>query len=106
MNQGRRVDESETFDFWRDMQPGDYGKSLHNLWWLRTPTGEWGTLNLDRWHEVVEHEDGTITVKPSLDYTREILGGSVTPDNHHLDFQVGGRTRWHGFLERGVWRDG
>lgn len=105
---GRRVDESETFDFWRDMQPGDYGKSLHNQWWLRAPDGSWGTLNLDRWHTVEEHEDGTITVRPSVDYTREILGGFATPDNHHLDFIVGESRRrigWHGWLERGIWRE-
>jgi hypothetical protein len=36
-------------------------------------------------HQVVEHEDGTITVSPS------ILTGR-------------GERQWHGYLEHGVWR--
>ena len=36
-------------------------------------------------HKVIEHEDGTITVSPSI-----LVSNSVT--------------EWHGFLERGVWR--
>lgn len=36
-----------------------------------------------RTHTVTEHEDGTITVSPSI---------FDAPDG------------WHGFLERGVWR--
>ena len=36
-------------------------------------------------HDVTEHEDGTITVSPSILITGE--GGS-----------------WHGYLELGVWR--
>ena len=39
-------------------------------------------------HDVVEHEDGTITVSPSIQVTRRI-------DEPEL---------WHGYLERGIWR--
>jgi hypothetical protein len=42
--------------------------------------------NLSR-HDVVEHEDGTITVSPSI-----------------LVTQGEGR-QWHGYLERGIWRE-
>jgi hypothetical protein len=39
---------------------------------------------------VVEHEDGTITVSPSILV-------STSRDGKPLEV-------WHGFLERGVWR--
>jgi hypothetical protein len=37
-------------------------------------------------HDVTEHEDGTITVSPSI-----LLND--------------GRKIWHGYLERGIWRE-
>jgi hypothetical protein len=52
-------------------------------WMCVTPNGHMGNL---RNHEVVEHEDGTISVAPSIlvsDHTGEL---------------------WHGFLEQGIWR--
>lgn len=67
------------------------------------PDGGWAFV-IDRWyvrcpgspvaasvekHEVVEHEDGTITVSPSILY--EIPG---------LDPPYS----YHGYLEKGVWR--
>lgn len=62
--------------------PGDYGK-VGGVWLARPPKGHTGSL---KQHEVTEHEDGTITVSPSILVT-------------------GGREPWHGFLERGVWRE-
>lgn len=67
--------------------------SLAGCYW-RTADGEWycgvphrgfgiGRLSL---HQVVEHEDGTITVSPSI------------------LVETGDGRRWHGYLERGVWR--
>ena len=41
-------------------------------------------------HEVTEHEDGTITVSPSILIETSWAGEPVT---------------WHGYLERGVWRE-
>lgn len=38
-------------------------------------------------HNIVEHEDGTITVSPLM------------------VIDHGARGTWHGFLERGVWRE-
>lgn len=67
-------------------QAGDY-------WFYR---GHWaGVCPNDRWcnlkaHAVTEHEDGTVTVSPSI-----LLHGGQ-PANPEWD--------WHGFLERGVWR--
>lgn len=52
-------------------------------WMARTPNGHLGNLGA---HDVVEHEDGTITVSPSIlvsDHTGEL---------------------YHGFLVRGVWK--
>ena len=62
-------------------KPGTYfrfGDSWHGM----TPTGM--LANLAK-HDVVEHEDGTITVSPS------ILVGNKSES-------------WHGYLDRGVWR--
>jgi hypothetical protein len=72
-------------------KPGTYGrlkigaKRRDWIWVCTTPNGHHGNLS---GHEVVEHEDGTITVSPSI----LISGG---PDGGEL---------WHGFLEHGVWR--
>jgi hypothetical protein len=71
--------------------PGDYGRinrtleqvwnCEHQLWWqVKAPDGSMCSLN-PAIHTVVEHEDGTITVTPSI----------VT-------------STWHGWLEKGVWR--
>lgn len=53
--------------------------------WIKDPAGHVGRLGK---HEVTEHEDGTVTVSPS------ILSTTAT---HGHD--------WHGYLERGVWRE-
>ena len=63
---------------------GDYGR-IGGAWHACTPAGMLGNLSE---HDIVEHEDGTITVSPS------ILLDSGRPERH-----------WHGFLERGVWRE-
>lgn len=82
--QGRRiyVDEKGSLVF----KPGDYGKSKDGIWVARTPTGITGTLQN---HEIVEHEDGTITVSPSI---------ILYPDGE-------GKATYHGFLKKGVWSE-
>jgi hypothetical protein len=65
-------------------KPGDYGR-IDGKWWIRPPRGSMGLLDL---HTVTEHEDGTITVSPSI--LLESMDGNVL---------------WHGYLERGVWRE-
>jgi hypothetical protein len=84
----RRPDIStEDYDGWErlNLQPGDYIR-LHNgkLWGLCAPNGDMGTIRPYKTHKVEEHDDGTITVSPSV------------------RFETG--QRWHGYLERGVWR--
>ncbi len=83
---GRRVDWRDGDD-WRDSQPGDYVKvpearrsDGQPVWYVRDPAGRVGALIT---HQVEEHDDGTITVTPSI----------LDPNG------------WHGYLERGVWRE-
>lgn len=53
--------------------------------WIKDPAGHVGRCGK---HQVTEHEDGTVTVSPSI---------LSTTASHGHD--------WHGFLERGVWRE-
>jgi hypothetical protein len=80
---GRRLANAE--EFFNSTEPGTYLKATGPdggvIWWIRDPNGNPGRLED---HTVTEHPDGTITVSPSI-----------------LDPSPGG---WHGFLERGKWR--
>lgn len=67
------------------LDEGEYGQRKDGVWLARQPGGHLGNLSN---HEVTEHEDGTITVSPSI----LISGG---PNSNP----------WHGYLERGVWRE-
>ena len=65
-------------------EAGTYAKdSKTGSWYGVTPNGM--LCNLKN-HEVTEHDDGTITVSPSI-----LVRSSCE--------------EWHGFLERGVWRE-
>ncbi len=85
--QGRRLPDNTNSN---DMRPGDYIKRTDHgdfgadkpFWVISDPNGVLGTIGRIN-HKVEEHEDGTITVTPSI-------------VAHHGGF--------HGFLERGVWR--
>ena len=81
--QGKRIYGSEDFP----RNPGEYKKNPDGTWLLCLPTGIHGTINDKTW-KIVEHEDGTITVSPSISTT--------VPNSPQYD--------WHGFLEKGVWR--
>lgn len=62
-----------------------YAKHPHEgVWYAMTPNGLLANLKK---HTVTEHDDGTITVQPSI-----LVNG-------------GRHEEWHGFLEAGVWRD-
>lgn len=86
---GRRVpDGAKWYGADSPVQDGDYGRVMIDgewEWRCRTPNGLGGRLGN---HEVVEHDDGTITVSPSILCHR----GGTQPKEYH------------GFLERGVWR--
>lgn len=69
-----------------DFTDEDLAKWYNKPYWMcKSPNGHAG--NLSR-HEVVEHEDGTITVTPSI-----------------LISDGKGTTFWHGYLTAGVWRE-
>ena len=76
---GRRVPDNT--DWSSAVQPGDYWR-FEGVWYGETPNGL--TANLSG-HTVTEHEDGTITVNPSILVNR------------------GRPNAWHGFLTKGVW---
>lgn len=84
---GRRLPDVATDDYfgWEslNLQPGDYVKLHGKFWGVKTPNGHSGTL---RDHQVTEHDDGTITVSPSIRISD--MSGEL----------------WHGWLEKGVWR--
>lgn len=82
--QGRRIhgrDKDGDGKSWYAPEPGDYWHDGQS-WMAETPNGLRGALSE---HDVVEHEDGTITVSPSI--------------------LVTGQETWHGYLDRGVWRE-
>lgn len=68
---------------------GEYSKFLDTkpygkpYWMLLLPNGLLGSIVT---HTIVEHEDNTITVSPSI----------LTKDH---------KESWHGYLEKGVWRE-
>jgi hypothetical protein len=63
------------------------GKQYPGEWLFYIPRCGVGRLTN---HTVVEHEDGTITVSPSILFTGHDEGRKI---------------QRHGFIERGVWRD-
>lgn len=71
---------------WR---PGDFWKNVRGEWEACTPNGAHAGLRL---HTVIEHDDGTITVSPSIECNAPQHGPTGGP-------------YWHGFLEAGVWRE-
>jgi len=79
--EGRRLSDGDQLP--SAVQPGDYWKDSHGWWYAETPKGVRSRLGT---HTVTMHEDGTITVSPS------ILA------------EADGQCSWHGYLERGVWR--
>ena len=67
--------------------PADFSEHWRKPYWLAcTPNGHVGNLAN---HTVVEHADGTISATPSI---------LISEPNT-------GKTLWHGWLERGVWRE-
>lgn len=89
---GRRVPPDEK-GWLPPLQPGDYGhadvpayRGTRICWWIvRAPNGAECSLDPGV-HKLAEHEDGTLTV-----------GASIL-----IEF---GPVHFHGYLERGVWRD-
>lgn len=82
------------------LKAGDYGKDADGTWACRPPTKHFPGLEKQQHplsgnlsgHQVTEHEDGTITVSPSI-----LI--QYTWGNPPISVE------WHGYLERGVWRE-
>lgn len=87
--QGKRV-EPEFYEggSFKRLNAGEYAK-VKGVWYAETPNGECANLAA---HQVIEHEDGTITVSPSILVSIHFNDGRPPKE------------LWHGFLERGVWR--
>ena len=83
---GRRVYAEEGKNL--PLAEGDYGFDLLVGHWVVRPPGRHAG-GIPR-HEVVEHEDGTITVSPSI-----ML--------YDVD-ETGKMVVWHGYLIKGEWR--
>ena len=79
----RRPDGTEAH--WLDA--GDYSL-CEGSWWCCAPNGARGNLSS---HDVVEHDDGTVTVSPSI-----LISDSVNGQRRDV---------YHGYLERGEWRE-
>jgi len=87
---GRRI-TWESAENLANVQPGDYWFDPQHGWYAACPTpsdndGMISCLAWFRTHKVTEHEDGTITVSPSIVCT-------------------GVGQTYHGWLEHGEWRD-
>lgn len=68
-----------------ELQRGEYGKYEDHGWYCRPPGSDLiGNISA---HQITEHEDGTVSVSPSILINSKQLGS------------------WHGYLERGVWRE-
>jgi hypothetical protein len=88
---GRRLSDADYLPR-AEAQPGDYWKNPEDGFWvLIAPNGISGRLN-PKIHTITQHDDGTITVTPSI-----VFDKSNPQPQDHLSY-------WHGHLERGVWR--
>jgi hypothetical protein len=88
--QGRRLPDNNNGPFkLGQFKPGDYQKFVDEdgevNWFCMAPQGDVGNLGA---HTITEHEDGTITVAPSI-----------------LIYPAADSPGWHGYLEHGVWRE-
>ena len=94
--QGRRIYPDQDGYIPDLKQPGDYGcptaENIKKWWHIITPNGHHGSLNPEV-HKVTEHEDGTITVSPSIIVRIRKFGEKEFTEV------------WHGFLEKGSWRE-
>lgn len=84
---GFRKDNPES----RIPEPGQYGRDASGQWFGRVPHRGEFIANLSG-HQVVEHEDGSITVEPS------ILIGPIKLTGAQGE-------QWHGFLRAGEWEE-
>lgn len=90
-HKGQRVEWPEGL-----LNPGEYAKGPDGAWYACTPNGHLANLAA---HSVTEHDDGTITVNPSILVSTPRAGDGPEWMRHPVLVEL-----FHGFLERGVWR--
>jgi hypothetical protein len=66
------------------LSEGDYGQDSRGVWCVRPPGQHAGGIPN---HDVTEHDDGTITVYPSI-----------------VLYETDGGIAWHGYLTGGEWK--
>ncbi len=71
-------------DYWRNWDDADEAGAFHESWSVIAPSGESGTVTAAIWTLKTE-PDGALTVSPSIWYNKP--------------------KGWHGYLEKGVWRE-
>jgi hypothetical protein len=103
--QGRRLPDSVD-GVLPQLEPGDYIQITGGAWyderrrqfpdkpiWIcSSPNGS--VCSLNALHNFALHEDGTLTVAPSILISRL----------YHENGEAKSQELWHGYLERGVWR--
>lgn len=82
-----KTEEDDDFIYTISKTSGAYGTIDGKDWFCNTPNGLLGNLSS---HTVLEFEDGSITVIPSI---------LVSSGSNHAE------PKWHGFLEHGIWRE-
>lgn len=96
---GYLPEDPQLGDYWKYVQPD--GEPLHSsepsnltgtVWGIRPPLSGFSIATLTK-HTVREHDDGTISVRPDDGSSNSIK--VISP--HHGE--------WHGYVERGVWRE-
>lgn len=91
---GRRVFRTDPTSL-EGIEPGDYWLS-NGTWYAACPVprDEYGMVCLASManHSCTEHEDGTLTVSPSI-----LVSAPWGPTRAVKEF-------YHGFLEHGIWR--
>jgi len=83
-----------------EVEPGEYWKDENGHWWVAAPVPKYDSIALfdeiSTW-KITEHEDGTITVTPSIFWG---MGGYPNSPPEWAAAHT-----WHGYLTRGVWRE-
>jgi hypothetical protein len=83
----KQIDEASICYWYTPPYVGENGEQYPGEWLFYIPNCGVGRLTN---HQVIEHEDGTITVSPSILFT-----------GHH----EGQKVQRHDYIERGIWRE-
>lgn len=98
---GRRIENPNNYTNTPTVQPGDYWKDRDGHWYVAAPVSpdDDGFLliaDVSTW-TVIEHEDRTITVQPSIFWG---MGGYPNSPP-----EWAAKHTWHGWLKHGEWSE-